>query len=343
MPLAQKVSSDEIIQILQELQVETNLQKVAQKFGRSYETVRRIRNGTLHSKKKSHPKKRGRKSKLTDRDARVINRCVMKMTQQKKKVSPGKIVKELNLPVSRTCVARVLQKKGFRAKKILKKPMISERNKKIRMEFAENHFRRLDWTKVLWSDEKKFKLDCPDGNIYLWRIVDPSDPRYVPEYNLWRRQKGGGGVLVWASFSALGTGNLVFTEETMDGNSYRKMMQEFMLPYFNQNRAQFNYFMQDNAPPHTTKVNKKWFARHNIPLLDWPACSPDLNPIENLWQMLSDRIYANVGGFSSIAQLKNAIEREWDKVTIDECKKLVNSIDNRCLEVIKSHGNITKY
>ena len=59
--------------------------------------------------------------------------------------------------------------------------------------------------------------------------------------------------------------------------------------------------------------------------------------------MLSDRVYANVGGFSSIAQLKKAIEREWDKITIDECKKLINSMDNRCLEVIKSHWKITKY
>ena len=59
--------------------------------------------------------------------------------------------------------------------------------------------------------------------------------------------------------------------------------------------------------------------------------------------MLSDRVYANVGGFSSIAQLKNAIEREWDKITIDECKKRINSMDNRCLEVIKSHRKIKKY
>ena len=77
---------------------------------------------------------------------------------------------------------------------------------------------------MFWSDENKFKWDCTDGNNYLWRIVDPYDPRYVPEYNLWRRQNGGGGVLVWASFSTLGTGNSVFTEETMDGDSYIKMV-----------------------------------------------------------------------------------------------------------------------
>ena len=121
MPLSQKASEDETVQILQELLVESNLKKVAEKFGRSYETVQKIRNGTLHSKEKPHPKKRGRKPELTDRDARDINRSVMKMAVQKKKISPGKIVKELNLPVSRTCVARVLQKKGFQAKKIKKK------------------------------------------------------------------------------------------------------------------------------------------------------------------------------------------------------------------------------
>ena len=49
-------------------------------------------------------------------------------------------------------------------------------------------------------------------------------------------------------------------------------------------------FQQDNARPHSARVTTAWLHRHRVPVLDWPACSPDLSPIENVWRIMKRRI-----------------------------------------------------
>uniref|UniRef100_A0A8R1I6T6 DDE_3 domain-containing protein n=1 Tax=Caenorhabditis japonica TaxID=281687 RepID=A0A8R1I6T6_CAEJA len=91
--------------------------------------------------------------------------------------------------------------------------------------------------------------------------------------------------------------------------------------HFFRNRRRSHTFQQDNAAINSSNSIKNLFASKEIKVLDWPACSPDLNPIENLWEML-------------VPHFKTAVQGEWDAVSIGEPKKLVATRPNRVVEVI---------
>ena len=94
------------------------------------------------------------------------------------------------------------------------------------------------------------------------------------------------------------------------------------------------FFQQDNSQFHTLALSKKWFDQHAIPVLDWPAYSPDLNHIENLWGIISRKVYEAGKHFLTITKLQSAIAREWEAIPESILKNLVNSMPNRIAQVI---------
>ena len=81
----------------------------------------------------------------------------------------------------------------------------------------------------------------------------------------------------------------------------------------------------------------------NISLLDHPPCSPDLNPIENLWGLLVSKVYARGKQYSNAECLKKEILLQWDLIGSDKLELLVKSMDDRIFEVIKACGGATHY
>jgi hypothetical protein len=82
-------------------------------------------------------------------------------------------------------------------------------------------------------------------------------------------------------------------------------------------------FQQDNDPKRTSKLAKSFFVDKNIPVLPWPAQSPDMNPIENLWGIIKRRV-AEIQPKNK-DELKNAIIMTWNQITPEICMKLVKS------------------
>ena len=102
-------------------------------------------------------------------------------------------------------------------------------------------------------------------------------------------------------------------------------------------------FMQDNAPCHKTKLIIDFFNRKHIQTLDWPAQSPDLNPIENLWAYIKKKRTKKFGPPKSKAQLIEQVMSIWDEFDQELIQNLAKSISNRLKEVSKVKGNYTSY
>ena len=101
-------------------------------------------------------------------------------------------------------------------------------------------------------------------------------------------------------------------------------------------------YQQDNAAIHVSNSTKQWFIDHNIETMDWPAKSPDLNPIENLWGILVRDVYEDCRQFSSTLELKKAIVEAWNRITLETLSRLIRSMPNRMIETLKMRGDITK-
>lgn len=252
--------------------------------------------------------------------------------------SEMKAVPGFNLSV-RT-VRRRLGEFGLMGRVARKKPYVSLKNRKARLAFARQHLHRTpeQWRNVLFSDESKFNMFGSDGKLYVRRRPhEEFDPKCTK-----KSVKGNGGsVMVWGAFSRRGVGPIHRIEGIMDQFVFVRILNNVLLPYADDHMPLKWTFQQDNDPKHTSNLAKAWFQDNQISLLPWPAQSPDLNPIETLWNDVEKGIKAKKP--TSIPELIRVISETWEAISVQRCERLIDSMPRRCEEVIRKFGYATKY
>lgn len=319
------------------LQNNYSCRKIAEKLNLSKSTVNDIKK---RQNVACNNNQGGRPRLLSDGDARQIERLL----HNKDTKTPKNAAKSIGKDVSSWTVRRALNRIGLVASVKKKKPALSDRNVKRRLHFCKTHKNWTvdDWKRVIWSDETKVNRYQSDGKEYYWhRPQERIQKHHVKE----TMKHGGGSIMVWGCFTWWNIGPLVRIQGIMKKEDYLNILQT-NLPEFVDESAyptEEVVFQQDGDPKHTAKIVKSWLQNQTFGTMEWPAQSPDLNPIENLWAIVKRRLGAYENPPKNVDELWERIQHEWRALDRDIIQKLVESMPKRIESVIKNKGLWTKY
>jgi DDE superfamily endonuclease len=202
------------------------------------------------------------------------------------------------------------------------------------------------------------------------RVYRRPSEKHCP-FNIVQRHKTCQQIMIWSTISGKGIGEIHFVNGYQNSDTYIKMMSDVLLPQIRQwftfrnykvrtgrrnpNENQFRY-MHDYAPCHTSKKSKDFLEANSIPMLEWPANSPDINPIENCWDVLKRLVpkkfkelkaasTRSIEKASDLALLKIAISSVWtdNDLLKKTAKNAIESMPKRVELLIKARGGYIKY
>jgi predicted transcriptional regulator len=317
----------------------TTQKKIAELMGCSQASVSRV----LAQKNTSFGKRTGRPRILTDRKTKRLTAALLKdKTSRRRNVKEVcQLFSEQNggEKVSVRTMQRALKKEGIRSCIPRPKPLISAANRAKRLAFAQkySHWTVYDWKRVVWSDESTFTQFQTSGWGRIWRTSDEE----FHEDCIAATVKHSPSRMFWGCFSWASLGPIVPLSGSVTGSTHRETLEDYAIPtlkaYARQAKKKF-VFQEDNAPVHTSKIAREFLKTQKVELLPWPAQSPDLNPIEELWSFVESGLRKRNPQPSNIHELETMIAEEWNAVSQKLYRKLIKSMPRRIEAVINANG-----
>ncbi|GFX91224.1 transposable element Tcb2 transposase [Trichonephila clavipes] len=306
-----------------------SVKSVAAEFGTSQHRFTTLE--TISKYRNSYPGgSSGRRRGTTPADDRYI----VLQARRNRPQTAGEIARQTTQatggPISRFTVARRLHGGGLFARRPVRCVPLTPAHRRRRSLWCREHqnWRDNKWGRVNFTDESRFSLSSDSHRILIWR---ERGSRNHPSNIIERERYGGSGVLVWGSIMLGSRTDLpIFDAGSVNGTRY---CNEILLPYVRLFRDAMGLqflFMNDNAPCHRTVAAEQLLESEDIERMDWPARSPDLNPIERVWGFLGRRLAARTLPPVTIRELRLALQDEWAAMPQQLIDTLILSMGRRC-------------
>ncbi|KFM72979.1 Transposable element Tc1 transposase, partial [Stegodyphus mimosarum] len=229
-------------------------------------------------------------------------------------------------------IRRRLLQCGLRARTPLYRIPLTHDHRRLRLQWANQHRDwRADWQHVVFSDESRFNLWYHDGRIRVRRYAGE---RHLPECIIERHSGRTPGVMVWGAIAYHRRSQLLRIVGNLNSNRYiREVLQPEAVPFLQSLPGAV--FQQDNARPHTARIVKSFFAAQQVQLLPWPACSPDMSPIEHVWDVIGRRLARDPRPVASADELWITIAESVVRydLLVDKAWSLQRNVGGRSLNI----------
>lgn len=314
--------------------------KIAEIFGKTHTAINKVVKAYNEQGRTTANKRSGRPritNKRLDKKIKIISEHNPLLSAPKIKAKLQN--KGFDTPSVDT-IRRRLYEDGKHGRVARKLPFVSKANLKKRMKFYNDHVLQPAefWNRILWTDESMIRMNYSHGRIHVWRRTGEALSYKCAIPTLKSSQKG---VIIWGCISSYGTGKIVILDGKVNSLVYLKLLQEIIITEGKRLIGENFVLQQDNAPIHTAKIVKEFFKRENINILEWPPLSPDLSPIENVWDLLKTRIAAKEP--RNMIQLKECIKETWENITPEECRRFTLSVPNRICNMSLRNGGHSGY
>lgn len=214
------------------------------------------------------------------------------------------------------------------------KPPLTALHRKMRLEWcrARRNWTVEQWREVVFVDESAFSLFPNTMRVHVRRRKHESYSSACISPSLkWRSPK----VMVWGAISGAGVGPLHRAIGNINQFEYQAILdthEEYLIGCT---------LAQDNAPIHRTALIRDWMTVHGVEVLPWPSCSPDLNPIEQVWAVMKRRVQGQ--RFKNKDELVNTLNEMWSQFSTRFIRLFVDSMPRRVKAVIAAKGGATRY
>jgi transposase len=155
----------------------------------------------------------------------------------------------------------------------------------------------------------------------------------------------GGSVMVWGCISLNCKLPLVDIEGNLNAQRYcAEVLQPQLMPHFDDHAlADQPIFMQDGATSHSARITRALLDREGVEVMMWPSMSPDMNPIEHIWDHIKRQLNHRIMPINSIRELRDEIHELWHAIPQARIRRLIHSCRRRVGAVIANRGDYTKY